>query len=134
MDGDRRPIRTAALTMTTPVTHGKETTVLRAVDAIADEMVAFLQGLVRIPTVNPPGEEYAAGANFIAAKLQELGYDIQLVVADDRPEHTPTHPRVNVIGRMNGSPARPLLHFNGHFDVVPVGDGWTVEPFGAVVR
>src|SRR5580704_9670451 len=44
------------------------------------------------------------------------------------------HPRNNVIGHMSGSPARPLLHFNGHFDVVPVGDGWTVEPFGALVR
>jgi succinyl-diaminopimelate desuccinylase len=108
--------------------------VLRAVDAIAEEMVAFLKGLVRIPTVNPPGEEYATGANFIGAKLQELGYDVQFVVADDRPEHTPKHPRINVIGHMSGSPARPLLHFNGHFDVVPVGDGWTVEPFGAMVR
>jgi succinyl-diaminopimelate desuccinylase len=26
------------------------------------------------------------------------------------------------------------LHFNGHFDVVPVGEGWTVDPFGAEIR
>jgi succinyl-diaminopimelate desuccinylase len=26
------------------------------------------------------------------------------------------------------------VHFNGHFDVVPAGEGWTVDPFGGVVR
>jgi len=35
---------------------------------------------------------------------------------------------------MEGSKPRPSLHFNGHFDVVPVGDGWTVDPFGALIR
>jgi succinyl-diaminopimelate desuccinylase len=118
----------------TPATHRTEETVLRAVDASAGEMVAFLQELVRIPTVNPPGEEYAAGANFIGAKLQEFGYAVQFIVAEERPEHTPKHPRVNVIGSMAGNEPRPLLHFNGHFDVVPVGAGWTVQPFGALLQ
>jgi succinyl-diaminopimelate desuccinylase len=109
-------------------------TVLRAVDAIADEMLEFLQGLVRLPTVNPPGEAYQEAAHYIAAKLQEFCYQTEFVIADDRPEHTAAHPRVNVIGRLEGSAvANPLLHFNGHFDVVPVGEGWTVEPFGALV-
>jgi len=27
-----------------------------------------------------------------------------------------------------------VLHFNGHFDVVPPGTGWTVEPFGGELR
>lgn len=115
-------------------THSKEETVLRSVDAVTQEMVAFLQELVRIPTVNPPGDEYAAGANFIGAKLQEFAYDVQLIVAEERPEHTKKHPRINVIGHMAGIKPRPLLHFNGHFDVVPVGAGWTVEPFGALLR
>ena len=26
------------------------------------------------------------------------------------------------------------MHLNGHFDVVPAGDGWTVDPFGGVVH
>ena len=26
------------------------------------------------------------------------------------------------------------MHLNGHFDVVPAGAGWTVDPFGGVVR
>jgi succinyl-diaminopimelate desuccinylase len=111
-----------------------ETAVFRAVDAIADEMVAFLQGLTRIPTVNPPGEEYRAGAEFIGAKLKDFGYSCQFVAADGRPEHTAAHPRINVIGHMAGSGPGPRMHFNGHFDVVPVGQGWTVDPFAALLR
>jgi succinyl-diaminopimelate desuccinylase len=111
-----------------------EESVLREVDALAGEMTAFLQGLTQIPTVNPPGEEYRAGANFIGKQLKEFGYDVQFVTADDRWEHTSQHPRVNAIGHMAGRQPRPLLHFNGHFDVVPVGKGWTLDPFAAVIQ
>ncbi len=112
----------------------KEAAVIRAVDAIADESIAFLQALIQIPTVNPPGEEYRAAAELIGEKLKEFGYQVQYVPAEGRPEHSWEHPRINVIGSMKGETARPLLHFNGHFDVVPVGQGWTVAPFAGVVR
>src|SRR6185503_19955546 len=29
---------------------------------------------------------------------------------------------------------RPRVHLNGHFDVVPAGAGWTVDPFGGEIR
>jgi succinyl-diaminopimelate desuccinylase len=111
--------------------------VLRAVDEIAEEMIGFLQGLTRIRTVNPPGEEYRAGAEFIGAKLREFGYETAFVIGDDDPAHSELYPRVNVIGSQPPS-ALPgargkTLHFNGHFDVVPVGAGWTVDPFGAEI-
>ena len=109
-----------------------ESVVLRAVDEIAGEMIEFLQGLARIPTINPPGAEYVAGAEFIGGKLRDFGYTVQYVTADDRPEHTAQHPRVNVMGCLGD--AAPVLHFNGHFDVVPAGAGWTVDPFGALIR
>lgn len=112
----------------------KESAVIAAVDAITEEMVGFLQGLTRIPTVNPPGEEYRAGAEFIGGKLKEFGYSCQFVSAEGRPEHTSQHPRINVIGHMAGAGAGPRLHFNGHFDVVPVGHGWTVDPFAGLLR
>jgi len=108
--------------------------VLQRIDAMAGEMVAFLQELIAIPTVNPPGENYAACAELIGTQLAEFGYGVAYVKAEGRPENTPQHPRVNVIGSQRDAPARPLLHFNGHFDVVPVGDGWTVPPFEGLVH
>ncbi len=108
--------------------------VCRSVEAISDEMISWLQDLVRIPTINPPGENYIAGAEFIGGKLKQLGYDTHYIAAEGMAEHTPEHPRVNVLGRIDGFQPRPSLHFNGHFDVVPVGAGWTVDPFGALLR
>ena len=109
-------------------------TVLAAVDAIEDEAVAFTSALIRIPTVNPPGEHYEDAARFIGDTLASLDFAIEYHAAEGRPEHTRAHPRLNVIGTRPGRSARPLVHLNGHFDVVPAGDGWTVDPFGGVVR
>jgi succinyl-diaminopimelate desuccinylase len=108
--------------------------VCRSVDDLGEEMIAFLQDLVRIPTVNPPGENYIAGAEFIGDKLQQFGYQTHYIAAEGMKEHTVTHPRMNVLGRMEGSSPRPSLHFNGHFDVVPVGDDWTIDPFAGIIR
>ncbi len=112
----------------------KEEAVLRRIDSIVAEMVAFLQAFTAIPTVNPPGENYEACGQWLGEQLLEFGYDVRYVRPEGRPEHTSQHPRVNVIGSLRGASARPLLHFNGHFDVVPVGDGWTVDPFAGVMR
>lgn len=105
-----------------------------SVDQIKDEMISFLQDLVRVPTVNPPGENYITGAELIGNQLKKFGYETSYIAAEGMKEHTQTHPRVNVFGRMAGSVPRPSLHFNGHFDVVPVGDDWTKDPFAAVIE
>jgi succinyl-diaminopimelate desuccinylase len=104
------------------------------VDAATDEIVSFAQDLVRMPTVNPPGAEYEACAVFLGDDLTRRGYDVEYIVAEDRPEHTPEYPRVNVVGSRRGSSGGPVVHLNGHIDVVPAGGGWTVDPFAAVMR
>lgn len=108
--------------------------VLAAVDAAAGEIVDFTSALIRVPTVNPPGEAYDDCARLIGARLAACGFEVEYVTAEGRPEHTPARPRVNVVGLRRGRRARPLLHLNGHFDVVPAGEGWTVDPFGGLVR
>jgi succinyl-diaminopimelate desuccinylase len=115
--------------MTTP-----EKQVLARVDELTDEMVEWLRQLVRIPTVNPPGEHYKDCAYFVGEKLQEFGYQVSFIEASGRPECTAAHPRVNVIGHLEGARFHPTLHFNGHIDVVPPGVGWTVDPFAGEMR
>lgn len=108
--------------------------VLRAVDAARDEIVALTQDLIRIPTVNPPGDAYEDCAQFLGDTLRRMGFAIEYYTATGRPEHSATHPRVNVVGRKRGLLDRPCVHLNGHIDVVPVGEGWTRLPFGGEVR
>ena len=105
--------------------------IVAEVDRAADEIVDFASRLVRIATVNPPGDEYETCANLIGDQLRAHGADVQLLPAIGRFEHTPEHPRINVVGRFDGR--GPAVHLNGHFDVVPAGQGWTRDPFGGHV-
>jgi succinyl-diaminopimelate desuccinylase len=103
--------------------------ILAAVDELQDELVALLQRLIRIPTVNPPGEAYEDFVADLRTVLDGYGYDTQV-------HHAPTElaplgegrPRPNLIGKLAGD--GPLVHLNGHYDVVPVGNDWTRDPFG----
>jgi succinyl-diaminopimelate desuccinylase len=104
------------------------------VDRAAGEIVKYTQDLVRIPTINPPGDLYAACAAFIGDDLNRRGYDVEYIAAEGQPEHTRRHPRVNVVGSRRGSSGGPVVHLNGHFDVVPAGEGWTMDPFAGTVR
>ncbi len=108
--------------------------VCRAVEAARDEIVELTAELVRIPTVNPPGEHYADCARFLGRRFAAMGLEVEYHAAEGRPEHTEAHPRLNVIGARRGSGGGPTVHLNGHFDVAPAGGGWSVEPFGGLVR
>jgi succinyl-diaminopimelate desuccinylase len=108
--------------------------VIAAVDAAAGEIVDFACRLIRVPTVNPPGDCYPECANLVGETLSSHGFDVEYFPADGRPEHTALHPRVNVVGSRRGRAARPSLHLNGHIDVVPPGLGWTMDPFEGIVR
>jgi len=108
--------------------------VLSAVEAATDEIVDFTTALIRVPTVNPPGDAYEECARVIGTMLTSCGFAVDYVAADGYPEHTAEHPRVNVVGLRRGKHDRPAVHLNGHFDVVPAGAGWTVDPFGGLVR
>jgi succinyl-diaminopimelate desuccinylase len=77
--------------------HDVKARVLQEVESLRPEMVAFTQELVRIPTVNPPGDFYEDCARVIGARLQAGGFAVEYVAAEGRPEHTPKHPRLNVI-------------------------------------
>jgi succinyl-diaminopimelate desuccinylase len=107
--------------------------ILSEVDRATDEIVEFTADLVRIPTVNPPGEEYDACAHFLGGFLRQRAFEVEYIAAEGRPEHTARYPRLNVVGSRRGGPG-PVVHLNGHIDVVPPGDGWTVDPFGGLVR
>ncbi|MBL4725642.1 MAG: acetylornithine deacetylase/succinyl-diaminopimelate desuccinylase family protein, partial [Rhizobiaceae bacterium] len=54
--------------------------------------------------------------------------------AFDTPGDSDKYPRTNVIGRIEGKRPGPTVHFNSHIDVVEAGNGWSVDPFAAIVR
>ncbi|HXS07682.1 MAG TPA: acetylornithine deacetylase/succinyl-diaminopimelate desuccinylase family protein [Rhizomicrobium sp.] len=108
--------------------------VLREIEAREDEIVALTQDLIRFPTVNPPGEAYQPCAEFFGARLKRRGFQVEYVRAQGAPGDSDKYPRINVIGRREGSSPGPCVHFNGHLDVVQTGAGWTLDPFAGTVK
>lgn len=98
----------------------------RRVDEMREELVTFLSDIVKVPTENPPGRYYKECAQLIGEKMRGFGHEVAYVeIPKDRIHELAPHgnglPRVNVVGRMRGEKEKPLLHFNGHYDVVPAG-------------
>jgi len=104
------------------------------IEAKRGELVALTQELVRIPTVNPPGEAYRPCAEMIGQRLARRGFDVRYIRAEGEIGDSDRYPRTNVIARRDGTGPGPCVHFNGHIDVVAAGEGWTFDPFAGEVR
>jgi succinyl-diaminopimelate desuccinylase len=111
-----------------------DTALLAAIAARRDDLVALTQDLIRIPTLNPPGRNYRQICTYLADRLAPKGFAIQLIRAEGAPADSDAHPRWNLIARHQGPRPGDCVHFNSHHDVVEVGHGWTVDPFGGEVR
>lgn len=99
-----------------------------------DDLVALTQALIRIPTINPPGEHYLKICEVLADRLRPSGFDIHMVRAEGAPGDSDRNPRWNVVARREGARSGDCVHFNSHIDVVTAGAGWTTDPFGGEVR
>lgn len=98
------------------------------------ELVALTQALVRIPTVNPPGDAYEACARLLGERLAVRGFSVEYVRALGAPGDSDRHPRLNVVARYEAAQPGECVHFNSHIDVVEAGSDWTVDPFGGLLR
>lgn len=103
---------------------------IREIDNRRDDLIALTQDLLRIPTLNPPGENYRDICEFLGKRLSRNGFEIELIRAHGAPGDCEKHPRWNVIARRTGKRLGECVHFNSHIDVVDVGLGWTKDPFG----
>ncbi|HHZ10290.1 MAG TPA: acetylornithine deacetylase/succinyl-diaminopimelate desuccinylase family protein [Rhizobiales bacterium] len=106
----------------------------QVIEAKTDDLVALTRDLIGFPTVNPPGEAYAPCAEYIGRRLEKRGFAVEYVRGVGTPGDSDRYPRTNVVARIEGRRPGRTVHFNSHIDVVEAGDGWTVDPFAAVVR
>lgn len=103
------------------------------IDDQRDALIALTQDLIRIPTVNPPGEGYLPCAQFLGERLKRSGFDVTYVRAEGAIGDSDRYPRTNVLARYDAAGAGHTVHFNGHIDVIEAGLGWSVDPFGGTV-
>lgn len=97
--------------------------------------VAFLKSLVKVASDNPPGN-CRAHAEVAAAGLEELGFVVERhPVPEALTRENEMVSATNLIVRKNfGAATGPIIALNAHGDVVPPGEGWTLDPYGAIEK
>ena len=108
-----------------------------SISGLKEEMIAFLQELVKVPSINPdyPGVnvEEVLGNETVCNRLVEEKFK-SLGLETDMWEVLPE--RSNVVGTLKGAGKGRSLIINAHVDVVPEGDAkdWNYEPFSGTIE
>jgi succinyl-diaminopimelate desuccinylase len=102
-------------------------------DSQRERQEALLAELVRVPSDNPPGD-CAPHAARTRALLEGLGLPVEAhAVLEAECRTAGMRSATNLIVRRRFGPG-PTVALNAHGDVVPPGEGWTADPYGAEVR
>jgi succinyl-diaminopimelate desuccinylase len=109
------------------------TGIVSYLDAEREAQARFLAELVKTPSDNPPGD-CAAHAERAATLLEGLGLEVE--------RHPVPEALVREVGMVRATNLvvrhrfgdGPVVALNAHGDVVPPGEGWTSDPYGAAVR
>lgn len=100
------------------------------IDRHSGELLGQLQQLVGVATINPPGDDYDQITRWLVHELERLGLSTRrytIPVAKMRatlPPQQQGYPRFNVLAKLRVPGARKTIHFNAHYDVVPVSGKW----------
>ncbi|HYF52396.1 MAG TPA: M20 family metallopeptidase [Planctomycetota bacterium] len=98
--------------------------ILSAAEARRELVTRLLSELIQLDTTNPPGNEKIA-ADYVAEFCKARNIPFKT--------YDPGGGRVSLIAEV-GTGNGPRLFIPAHTDVVPAGDGWSVPPFGGVVK
>ncbi len=107
-------------------TNEWEQRVIARIDELKDEIVQLCQDLIRIPSWDREMRGEAEVAHHVGRTLEKHGI---------HSEYFASHPSIdNLVATWDTKKGNRRLLFNGHADVVPPGEDWTVDPFKAEIR
>jgi succinyl-diaminopimelate desuccinylase len=120
-----------------PVTRPSVEQVFQAVDRKRDRLTSLLRDLIRIPTVVPPGNNYAALVNLVEPLFEKLGFATKRVVVPEKfikaIPYPLEGPRINLVAtREHGRKEAVTIY--AHMDVVPIEEPWSKDPFAGIVE
>ena len=110
------------------------------IDRHSDDLLALLRRLVAIDTTNPPGLSYDAITALLTREVAAAGLAARrfaipaALLKKSLPPEQHAYPRFNVLGKLAAPGAKKTVHFNAHYDVVPVSGTWRHgSPFSGAV-
>jgi succinyl-diaminopimelate desuccinylase len=117
-----------------------EEKLIKEVEGLEGLLVEVAKEFIAIPTVNPPGLNYVEMVEKIGYWCRRFGLDVEVIdvpsdVVAARSPDSQNQPRKILIAYLGDRDAKPHIHFNGHYDVVPATGEWRVtEPFNPLVK
>jgi succinyl-diaminopimelate desuccinylase len=77
---------------------------LKIIDEMRDEIIELTAEFVKIPTVNPPGENYPKFTEFYAKRAEEYGLEVEVIEVPEEKVRAMslTLPRTNALARLRG--------------------------------
>lgn len=113
--------------------NGAESRLIEFIAAHRDDQVRMLAELVKVASDNPPGD-CQPHADRAAELYEALGFEVERhKVPQDLVEKVGMISASNLIVRHRFGPG-PTIALNAHGDVVAPGEGWSVDPYGAVIK
>lgn len=91
-----------------------------------DDVTRLAQELIKIPSDEKTGEQEVC--EYLSDILKSLGMKVRI------QEVLPKRP--NIIAEISGGNNNKSIMFNGHLDIVPIGDieKWEIDPFEGIIR
>lgn len=104
------------------------------IEANWPQQIKFLQALISAPSDNPPGD-CGPAAEVAAGLLRDLGFAVEeYPVPEPFVRQCGMKSVTNLVVRETFGNNGPTIALNAHGDVVPPGEGWSVDPYGGVIR
>lgn len=120
------------------VAEEEQAEIVETANGLEENIITFLQEMVRTPSVNPPGE-YEEIHSTVRSKFEDFGWKCETV---ETPENIlkdlgldPDYPRLNLLAYPTVGDG-PTIALNAHLDTVPVDDpnAWNYDPFGGAIE
>ena len=111
------------------------------IDRSGPVLLGRLKRLVSFQTINPPGADYEGVTGYLTRELARIGVAARRLpiprklLQSSLPAAQHGYPRYNVLGKLRAPGALKTIHFNAHYDVVPVSGTWRHgSPFSGAVE
>lgn len=110
--------------------------VFRKVDEKEDRIINILRKLISINTTVPPGNNYDQMVYYLENEFKKLNFFCERVlVPEEEWSQIPyllEGDRINLVAKKEEG-KKPVAIY-AHMDVVPIGEGWDVDPFAGTVK
>ena len=113
---------------------------LQTIEQNRGKAIQLLRTMISIPSVT--GDE-AAIQKYLARYMKDIGLEVDMWETDwdelrkhpgYRPVQRGYEGRPNLVATLKGAGGGRSLLLNGHTDVIPVGEGWSEDPWSAAIR